>query len=89
MENPFDLILSRLVAIEELLKNQTSNSSTSRVPDITGYLSKKQVIERLKISLPTLTTWTKKGIIPGHRIGRRVLYKMQEVDAALSKINTK
>jgi excisionase family DNA binding protein len=49
------------------------------------YLTRKEVCERLKISLATLHAKTKLGILTGYKIGRKVLYKPDEVDAALRK----
>ncbi|MCJ7447162.1 MAG: helix-turn-helix domain-containing protein [Bacteroidales bacterium] len=45
--------------------------------------SRFEVVELLKISLPTLNNWTKKGILQSYRIGNRVLYKQNEVVQAL------
>jgi excisionase family DNA binding protein len=41
----------------------------------------------LSISLGTLHTATKAGKIKSHRIGRRVLYKPAEVNAAIQSRN--
>jgi excisionase family DNA binding protein len=43
-----------------------------------------EVVELLKISLPTLNNWTKQGILQSYRIGNRVLYKENEVIQALT-----
>jgi excisionase family DNA binding protein len=55
----------------------------------TRYLSRKDVCLILKISLPTLNTWTKEGKLPSYRIGTRILYKPDEVNKALIKIEFK
>ncbi len=51
------------------------------------YLSRIEVSKQLKISLPTLNNLTKKGVITGYRIGRRVLYKSDEIHGSLHLIN--
>jgi excisionase family DNA binding protein len=53
-----------------------------------GYLTRKEVAAKYHITLSTLNDWTKRGIIKGYRIGRRVLYKMTEIDAGLKVIDT-
>lgn len=50
------------------------------------YLTRKQTSQRLHISLPTLDKHTKNGIIKGYRIDDRILYKENEIEAALSSI---
>tara|TARA_B100000378_G_C17899332_1_gene362090 strand:+ start:32 stop:322 length:291 start_codon:yes stop_codon:yes gene_type:complete len=51
-------------------------------------LTRKETAKLLCISLPTLHDWTKTGIIKAHRIGNRVLYKLEEVNDSLSEIKT-
>ena len=51
------------------------------------YLTRKQVKNLLKISYPTLDSWTEKGILKAYRIGYTKRYKKSEVDAALVKVN--
>lgn len=48
-----------------------------------GYLSRLEVSNLLKISLPTLNMWTKQGILQSYRIGNRVLYRKEEVESSL------
>ena len=51
-------------------------------------LTRKQTADFLCISLPTLHDWTKTGIVKAHRIGNRVLYKIDEINNSLNQINT-
>lgn len=51
-------------------------------------LSRKDTSKLLCISLPTLNQWTKDGVIVGYRIGNRVLYKLEDIENALSQIKT-
>jgi hypothetical protein len=51
------------------------------------YITREQVSTLLQISLPTVDTWTKKGILIAYRIECTKRYKKSEVDAALIKVN--
>lgn len=50
------------------------------------FLTRKETAIKLNISLPTLNTYTKKGILIGYRVGARVLYRSSEVENALTEI---
>jgi excisionase family DNA binding protein len=50
------------------------------------YLTRQEVANLLKISLPTLNEYTRTGIIKGSRIGSRVLYGEQEIREAIKEI---
>ncbi|CCH55580.1 hypothetical protein BN8_04847 [Fibrisoma limi BUZ 3] len=56
--------------------------------NIENYYTRKITAKKLKISLPTLDDYTRRGIIRGCRVGRRVLYRPEDVDAALKEINS-
>jgi len=47
-------------------------------------LTRSEVAKALAISLPTLRSYVKRGIIKEHRVGSRVLYKWNDVNDALS-----
>ena len=49
-------------------------------------LTRKEVTERLKISLPTLHKYSELGILTQHKIGERVYYRWSEVLAAAKRI---
>jgi hypothetical protein len=49
-------------------------------------LTRREVTERLKISLPTLHKYSELGILTQHKIGERVYYRWSEVLAAAKKI---
>jgi excisionase family DNA binding protein len=51
-------------------------------------ITRKETIDILGISYPTLNEWTKTGIIPAQRIGTRVRYKRTDVYASLKNIET-
>ncbi|MBJ6369515.1 helix-turn-helix domain-containing protein [Snuella sedimenti] len=50
--------------------------------------SREETAKTLCISLPTLNEWTKSGIIKAFRIGNRVLYKLEDINAALKEVKT-
>ena len=50
------------------------------------YYSRSEVAKLLKISLPTLNEWTKLGYLQSYRIGKRVLYKANEVEDSLIEV---
>ena len=52
-------------------------------------LTRKEVTERLKISLPTLHKYSELGILTQHKIGERVYYRWSEILAAAKRIEPK
>ena len=52
------------------------------------FLSRQEVAELLKISLPTLNEYTRKGIIKGSRVGSRVLYDEAQIRESVKGIPT-
>lgn len=70
-------------AVVEKLESTNSSSKDSELE------TREETAKRLRISLPTLNRYTKKGIIKAHRVGGRVLYKRAEVDSALKEIQLK
>lgn len=77
--------------IKNCLKEELSKSiedSVNKRNDTESYLTRKEVAQKLKISLPTLNQLTKSGILTSYRIGGRVLYNEHEVLTSLVKIKT-
>ena len=52
-------------------------------------LSREQTADLLKISLPTLLDWRKKGIVKPYKLGNRVYYKRAEIMETLEKSSPK
>jgi excisionase family DNA binding protein len=50
------------------------------------FLTRKETANRLRISLPTLNTYTNKGVLIGVRFGYRVLYREEDVESAIKEI---
>ncbi len=52
---------------------------------ITDYkwLTKKDVCQYLRVSLRTVENWTSQGIIKAYKLGGRVIYNREEIDAII------
>lgn len=68
---------------EILAIKQNANTKTDEL------LTRQQTADILQISLVTLWNWTKKNIVPAHRIGNKVRYKKSEILNALQEIHPK
>ena len=55
-------------------------------PAPSEYITRREVCALLKISLATLHYYSKDGILKSYRIGGRVLYKLVEVQNAVTEI---
>jgi hypothetical protein len=53
------------------------------------FLTRRETATRLRITLPTLNSYTKKGILQGVRVGYRVLYREEDVRIAVKDIPTR
>lgn len=73
--------------IREVLKEVSPQDNTQHSKKET-YGTRKEVAKELKISLPTLNEFTKKGIIKAYRIGGRVLYSWDEIYKSLQEIKS-
>lgn len=71
-----------LEEIEKLLDSKLANLSLEAPP--TKLLSRTEVAKLLKITLPTLHEYSKTGWLQSYKIGKRVLYKSEEVKEALT-----
>lgn len=81
--------------VRQLFRQELEQFFTDRPPvPPTSAISAEDLYTRqttaakLKISLPTLDDYTRRGFIRGCRVGRRVLYRPEDVEAALKEINT-
>jgi hypothetical protein len=73
--------------ISDVIEEKLKSSSRKEIPEKkTLYLNRFEVVELLKISLPTLNNWSKSGIVQAYRIGNRVLYKADEIDQAIQSV---
>ncbi len=52
------------------------------------YLTRKETAKKFRISLPTLNELTKSGRVRAYKIGGRVLYREQDIEASLMEIQS-
>ncbi len=67
--------------LSEFLAKESSNQDR--------LYSRQEVAKMLKISLPTLRNYVKRGLIEEHRIGKRVLYKSSDIEAAVVNLKNR
>lgn len=72
-----------LEMIGKLIDAKLNASTPKEIKSV--LLSRVEVAALLKITLPTLHDWTKLGWLQSYKIGKRVLYKLEEVEEALKK----
>lgn len=75
-----ELVLDALKKLQETTEGLNPSANTHE-----EFLTRKETARRLKISLPTLNSYSKAGITPRHYLGNRVLYKTSEIDMAPQK----
>jgi len=73
--------------IKECLKSVLKDTKKEEQNSEKFYLTIDEVCQRLKISAPTLNSYTKKGFLKSYKIGSRVLYKFSEIDSAISSMS--
>ncbi len=76
------------IVFEEKLSSYIQKQVLPQTDAENEYLTRKEVSKKLRISLPTLNSLTKEGVITGYRIGTRVLYKWDEVESVLKVISS-
>jgi excisionase family DNA binding protein len=77
-----------LSAISEGLKEQFDQLKKDfHTKSPTEYLTRDEVAKMLKVSSTTIHNYTVKKVLTSHKIGRRVLYKLSEVESAIVKLN--
>jgi hypothetical protein len=91
MDNPFEMLNSRLSNIENLLL-ELKTPPVQKEIESTGsdeIMTKNEVAELFGVSLVTLTSWQKKGIVPFIRKGGRVYFLRTTVMKSLNEIQIK
>jgi excisionase family DNA binding protein len=66
----------RKVIADSFRENQMSVPSKSD----NDYLTRMETAKLLRVTLPTLSDWTKRGILNSYRMGTRIRYKRSEVN---------
>ena len=72
--------------IRESLRDELRHLRPAHPKTDTRYLTRRETARRLRISLVTLTDWVNRGKICAHKIGGRVLFRDNDVEAALNRI---
>lgn len=72
-------------AIREM-NSESKNSVQFSIAD-TELLDRKQAAQILNISLPTLDLYSKEGVINARRIGKKILYRKDELLSAGKKVS--
>lgn len=52
------------------------------------FITRKEAAKILGITLPTLSDWTKRGIVKGYRIASRVRFKKDEIQNSIIQMQT-
>ena len=93
MENPFELILNRLNAIEDLLRTLMKNDKgavvlTASMPNV---INLNQAAEYVSLSKSAIYKKTSERNIPHFKKGKKLYFKRSELDHWLTsmKISTK
>lgn len=61
--------------------------ATQHLKPASTLLTRKEASRMLKITLPTLSDWTKRKFISSYTIGGRIYYKSDEIEKSLRRIN--
>jgi len=75
-----DLFTGFSQIIDEKINAFEKRLSNKEKPE---YLSRKEVSELLNVSLVTISSWSKKGILQPHKIGGRVRFIRKQVEETL------
>ena len=82
----FERVISRLLD-EKLSKINVYPNNIKEIPK-TDLLKRKEAADLLGISLASLNTWTKAGLIKAYKISTRVYYNRSDIDEALKRMNS-
>ncbi len=65
--------------------NRAVPAPANGVLPVEEFINKAEVARRLKKQIRTIDNWMKRGILPYYKIGRSVVFKWSEVEAALAR----
>ncbi len=72
--------------IEQLVKEAVTDAlANKQSAPATRYLTRKEVCQKLNISLPTLSRYIGKGLLSAQKIGTRVLFDESKLNECLQK----
>ena len=72
----------------EAIRNELNKIQPPAPPDKEKYITRKETAQILGVSLVTIHSWTKTGLINGYRIGTRIRFKESEIMESLNKVQT-
>ena len=77
--------------IETVIENSLTAKLTRFIDELSkvkkvDYITRKQAAALLRISLPTLSSWTKLGIVTSVKIGTRVLYRSDILESCTADL---
>ena len=77
------------VTPEELIEEVVSRLQNYKKDDIVNesYLTIEDVAQLFKVSLSTIYSWRKSGVLKACQIGGRVYFKQTEIDSAVIDLN--
>jgi len=86
-----DYLLRATRHIREVIREELEAIKVikEKPPTKEAYLTRKETAAKLRISLPTLGEYVKKGILKSAKIGSRVLFDEADVLEAIRTIKTK
>jgi excisionase family DNA binding protein len=83
---PIEELIERLSSsLKDVLELDPPDALTNEQSD---WLTRKQAAKYLSVSFPTLSEWTKQGLIKGHRISTRVRYRKSELNQCFTEIKS-
>lgn len=78
-------IMARFDKMESAIYALSDNSKKAETNKPEKYITRREVSDILRVSLVTVSDWTRKGILTAYKAGNRVYYKINEVENALVK----
>lgn len=79
LNNPFQVINTRLSSIETLLIELRLSSSTQKETDQEEILNVKQASELLDLAVPTIYAMTSNRILPHSKRGKKLYFQKSEL----------
>lgn len=72
----------------EINKSLRALSTNLKPNEPEEYLTRKELSQILKVTLPTIHDWSKKGILKPYRIGKLIRFKKSDLENTLIQINS-
>lgn len=72
--------------VSEIVRAVRADMDATAAPPPEQLLTRHETAKQLHVTLPTLRDYTRRGYVQGYRMGNRVLYKRNEVLAALQQM---